>query len=569
MPTIITIFELQDRYSETIDRISGATASAQKNISAAAGETDKALGKTKSFVESAASGASKLAGSVKGVIGGFFELESIQKGIDIADNFSNMSVKLSTINDGLQTNAQLQDKVYKAAERSRGSYMGMASSVAKMGQLAGDSFKNNDELIAFTELAQKSFRAGGADSEGQQAGMDQLTQAMGSGGLQGDGFSSLLETAPLIAEAISKFTSKSVDDLKTLSAEGGITADVLKSSILAGSGDINSSFADMPKTFGDIFSEVQNRALKAFEPVIERVNSIINSSTFTNIIGMVMTAIDFIANGLNNILSFVQANWGVIAPILLSIIGALALIAFLYLPVMLVQWLLINWPILLIAAAITLLIYMMTKFSDVTAKVFGFIGGLIGVLVSSIYNSVVGFINFFIGQINLVLDLINLVIEALNLIPGVNIGLIKEVKSIEYMDTKDAWSKGQNIGKAIGGSLGGVGDKLSSLTGSGLDSFMQKGANSGPDLDLYMKNGALPVTSKDGSMKVDVSDEDLKYLQDIAERDYINKFSTATLAPNIQISIAGSGDSDADEKLAERVGRILQEQIAVAAEGAY
>ncbi len=85
--------------------------------------------------------------------------------------------------------------------------------------------------------------------------------------------------------------------------------------------------------------------------------------------------------------------------------------------------------------------------------------------------------------------------------------------------------------------------------------------------------GKEPVTVKGtgagGAVKVDMSDEDLKYLRDIAEREYINKFSTATLAPNISIRFGDVKETADADKVAKRIRKILQEEIAMAAEGAY
>ncbi|MFC6546463.1 tape measure protein [Cohnella cellulosilytica] len=117
---------------------------------------------------------------------------------------------------------------FSAAKRARGSYEDMAGVIGRMGTLAGDAFRSNDELIAFSELMQKSFRVGGSGTMEQQAGMYQLSQAMAAGKLQGDEFRSIMENAPMLAQAIAKFTEKSKGELKQMSAEGTITADIIK-----------------------------------------------------------------------------------------------------------------------------------------------------------------------------------------------------------------------------------------------------------------------------------------------------------------------------------------------------
>ncbi|MFU0784494.1 MAG: Phage tape measure protein [Thermoanaerobacterium thermosaccharolyticum] len=131
----------------------------------------------------------------------------------------------------------------------------------------------------------------------------------------------------------------------------------------------------------------------------------------------------------------------------------------------------------------------------------------------------------------------------------------------------------------ISSNLGKLGaDKMPDL--SNISSNLGKlGADKMPDLSNISSNlGKLgtnqnPATVKgtgiNGAVDVDMSDEDLQYLKDIAQREYINKFSTATLAPNIQISF-GDVHKEADaDKVAGRIRKILQEEIAMAAEGSY
>lgn len=639
MPTLSAVLDIQDRYTRNINKIIGSTKSAEDKIKAISGSTDnlnKKLANIKSGASSGAGGINSLVGSLKGLAAAYLTAQAAQKGMEIADNYTNTAARLSLINDGLQTNAQLQDKIFKAAERSRGSYTDMASSVAKMGLLAKDAFKGNDEIIAFTELVQKSFKVGGASTQEQQSGMYQLTQAMAAGKLQGDEFRSIMENAPMIADAVAKFTGKSKGELKKMSAEGTITADIIKNAMFAMSGDINKKFETMPRTFVDIFTQLGNNALKAFEPVIQKISSIINSPSFASFsngliqgINMAAFVLGVLIDGFTWLGSVIQSNWGIIEPILIAIGAALLAWAIVQIPMLaasiwsmvppiweaVIGWLAMNWPILLIGAAIGLLLYAMINFGDTVVEVVGFVGGIFGVLFAFLFNKFAYFANivlsvaeFFINvwkdpiyavkklfydlSINALSFLLNIakgIENVINKIPGLNVnmtgsmeGLLKtlesqrdnlksekdvvKLKKFEQIDYSTAFTKGQEFGKKAGrfavDGVQGAFDKLSSLT------KMPAGADMS-GVDKLMKDGAMPVTGKNGNLKVDMSQEDLKYLQDIAEREYVNKFSTATLAPNIKITFGKvTKEADADQ-VAKRVEKILKEQVAIAAEGSY
>ena len=181
--------------------------------------------------------------------------QTIAKGIgsvlNYADDLTLTKARIDLINDGQRTTAELQQDIYQAAQRSRGSYDDMAKSVAKLGMLAGDAFKNNDEMIAFTELMNKSFTVSGASESEKSAAMYQLTQAMSSGMLQGDELRSIRENAPMFYQAIAEYTGKSTAELKEMGANGEITADIMKNALFAAGDDIEAKMEQMPKTFGN------------------------------------------------------------------------------------------------------------------------------------------------------------------------------------------------------------------------------------------------------------------------------------------------------------------------------
>lgn len=665
MATLSAMFRLFDGYSSTIDKITRKTYEATDRILRASGSTDnfnRKLNNTGASANSASSGMGRLVKT-------FISLAAIQKGMSITDEYTNTNARLSLINDGLQTQAELQEKIFQSANRSRGAYTNMAGAISKMGLLAGESFGSNDELIAFTELIQKSFKVGGASSSEQSSAMLQLSQAMAAGKLQGDEFRSIMENAPMIAEAIALYTGKSKGELKEMSSEGLITSDIIKNAMFAMGDDINAKFETMPMTFSDAWNKIKNGAVGAFSEVMGSVTKTLNTDTFDTFINGLITGFYFLAQVLGSTInlivsfaSFFIDNWGIIAPIIYGVVAALVV----YNATMGIAWLTtlkqvaakaahtlaswaettailalivaqdgfnaallacpISWIIIAVIALIALFyvaVGAINKLAGTSISATGIIAGVFmwllalmgnqfvavfnlildGVSVlwnafatfaeffANVFNDPVGsIIRLFGGLADTVLEILQGIASAIDTIFNSNLsaavsgwrgslkGMVKEIAGeakieIPRMDASSLHLKRFNNGEAynLGYNFGSnLEDKFS------MDSILSNipgiGTGAGFDIsDFGTSSNPLAVegTGKGGSIDVNMADEDLKYLRDIAERDYINKFSTATLAPTIQISF-GDVHKEADvDKVTTRIKKILQEEISIAAEGVY
>ena len=197
-----------------------------------------------------------------------------------ADQLTSIRSRINLINDGSQTTAEIMDKIYSAATRSRGSYIDMADSVAKLNMLAKDAFSSNDEAIYFVEQLNKQFKISGAGIQEASAAMYQLTQAMASGKLQGDEFRSIMENAPLLAQSIAKEMGMSVGQLKEMSSQGLITADIIKSALFNAAEETDARFGEIPMTFAEVGQSVQNELIQAFQPVLEQLSTLPQSGEF-------------------------------------------------------------------------------------------------------------------------------------------------------------------------------------------------------------------------------------------------------------------------------------------------
>lgn len=496
--------------------------------------------------------AENLTASLKKLGTAFLGSKLVSGIVSMSDEMTQTTARLNLMNDGLQSTADLQELIYQSAMRSRGAYNATADAVAKMGLLAGDAFSSNQETIAFVEQLNKQFKIAGTSAEGQAAAMLQITQAMGAGVLRGEELNSVFEQAPTIIQSIADYLGVSVGEIRSMAQEGELTASVVKSALLSSAEETNQKFNEIPLTWSDVWTQASNMAVMSLQPLLEAINWVANN---IEVIGpLVLAAAAAFA------LFAVAANW--------TKICAAATKALTAAQKMLNVVMSLN-PIVLIIGSVLILIGVIAAYVNATNKAKNETTSAVGVICGlfamagaylyngfyvPVYNVIADLINFLgnvfqhpIASIEIlflqlsqyvvgtVRDMVSKIEKLINLIPGVKINItsgldtfydsytdriqsIKDksgwteyVKHKEKIEYSTAYANGYNWGANLQNSIS---EKL------------------GLDLPDDPATGLLSNIADNTAQIADdvsVSSDDIKLLRDIAERQVINKYTTAEI----------------------------------------
>lgn len=278
--------------------------------------------------------ANELTNTIKRAVAAYVSIQSVGKALNISDELVQTTSRLNMMSDGVQTTAELVNMVYAAAQDARGSFSQMADVVARFGNNAKDAFSSSEEVVAFADLIQKQMTIAGASTQEAANAELQLSQALGSGVLRGDELNSIFEQAPNLIQNIADYLDVPIGKIREMAADGELSADVVKAAIFSAADDINSKFNEMPMTWGQMWQSMQNTALIAFQPVLQRLNDLANSEAFQTFVQNAVEAMATLANIVLNIFElvgtvggFIADNWSVISPIIYGVIGALAVYA--------------------------------------------------------------------------------------------------------------------------------------------------------------------------------------------------------------------------------------------------
>lgn len=257
-----------------------------------------------SMKESSSSGNSLVGvlGKVAAAVGSVMGVKQI---IGLSDTMSQTKARLDLMNDGLQSTKELQDRIFDSAQKSRGSYQDTADLVSKLGLNAKDAFENTAQIVDFAEQVNKQFVISGASAEETKNATLQLTQALSSGVLRGDELRSIFEQAPTLIQSIANYMGVPIGRIRDMATEGQITAETVKNALLECADETNAKFASMPLTFSQLWTNFKNRAMQAFQPVLEKINELANNGRLEEYIGKIAEAMATVSDVIMNVITWV------------------------------------------------------------------------------------------------------------------------------------------------------------------------------------------------------------------------------------------------------------------------
>lgn len=242
-------------------------------------------------------------------------LDAGQVFFEISDKVVNIDAKLNLITDTKGAKEQLKKELQNVSNNLGVNYLNFADNAIKMKMLTAETFKSNQELVRFNQLMQEMFRISGSTTDEAKSAMLQLTQALAANKLQGDEYRSMLRNAPMLIEAITKEMGVPRSELKRLSSEGKITAEVIKNAMFSMADDLDNKFKKLPKQWSQIGNIISNKLLMALQPVLVFLNKVGNSKVVMGIINAFGVLLQVIGMVIIGILTVADLFYNVLHPV--------------------------------------------------------------------------------------------------------------------------------------------------------------------------------------------------------------------------------------------------------------
>ena len=241
---------MEKAFDVDMSDFSGSVSDGKEKVKALNAE----LAKTENVAEQAAGGL----GKIGTLLAGFASVSFAKSMLDTADAMQSINSQVRQVVSSESEYLAVQRQLLDVANSTRASLESTSSLYVSTSRALKDYGYTQQEILQFTEATNNAMTIGGVQAEQQAAALLQLSQALGSGVLQGDEFKSIAEAAPILLDTIAEYMGKSRTEIKKLGSEGQLTADVIFKAISGASEKFGEKAAKMPMTMGQALTVFSN-----------------------------------------------------------------------------------------------------------------------------------------------------------------------------------------------------------------------------------------------------------------------------------------------------------------------
>jgi len=237
----------------------------------AAGEKLRQFGVTaRGSMDEAASGADRMAGAITRIAqygAGLLALDMVagigRNFLQAADGVTALNNQLKLATGSTVAAAQAYEGLFETAQRSRVGFAELGATYASLSRAGQEIGVSQQRMLAVTEAVGNAMAISGGSAQSMQAALVQLGQGMASGVLRGEELNSVMEQAPRLAKALADGMGVSIGQLRSLGAEGKITADQVVRALENQAAVLRGEVAGATMTVSQSWTQLGNATLDA------------------------------------------------------------------------------------------------------------------------------------------------------------------------------------------------------------------------------------------------------------------------------------------------------------------
>ena len=232
-----------------------------------------------------------LVGYLKKAFGAYVSLKTVQMIADIADRMQSLNNQIKLVTGSENAALAVRKELLAISNRTYADLEATGSLYVKAQRALQDYGYSQKQVLQFVEATNNAMRVGGVGAQEQAAALFQLSQALGSGRLQGDEFRSISEAAPILLDTLAEHLGKTRAEIRAMAADGKLTSDVIVEAVTAAGDKLAEQAEGMKIRLGDALTVMRNN-FAVF------VDDVLNSS---GVMSVFAQGILFVANNLQTI----------------------------------------------------------------------------------------------------------------------------------------------------------------------------------------------------------------------------------------------------------------------------